>query len=253
MRGAVGPGTMDNMDRQLVMAALLFAAAAIRPHAAQWTVVAADDPASGHFEFAAGPMSLVTRFAVQRELRLRPGQQKLIFALQSDLHEKVREVLADIAASRSNQSNSAASRSNRNPHTFSGRLARFGEVRKRIETINRTGDRLLAAVLEPKQYNRLKQLRLQSEGARAFERADFVKQLELTDDQNKAIDQLLKADDDNVDDGPETGRESEQTRSRVRKLEFDVRNVLTEPQRRRWDELKGRPFRFRDRRGRERH
>jgi hypothetical protein len=109
---------------------------------------------------------------------------------------------------------------------------------------DRRSEQLVSTILEPEQSNRLNELRLQREGAGAFNRPEVLDKLELTEEQRKQVASILKA--------------SSTPRSRIL-LRFDptsedlaeqqqrILAVMTDAQKTRWQELQGKAFQFRQR------
>ena len=153
---------------------------------------------------------------IQIELRTNPKQVELLTALYGDMSEQTENT------------REAAS----GPE--SGRTLSRTEQRKLELRINKVSEEIIATVLDAKQFARAKEVTLQMQGYRAFEFADFVKQMKLTKDQQTEIAKILKVDYLS-DDGKD-----------------DISDILSADQHKRWMKLKGAPFSFPPRRGRSR-
>jgi hypothetical protein len=172
--------------------------------------------------FGEGVVSLIGMREVQQELELSDAQRELLDALRADLRTQVR-----VAFRGESRRGSGAERPGRE------------EVRNRIREINRQGEELVMLVLEPEQAKRLKQLRLQQEGTRAFDRPETAKAVGLTEAQLTKIREIRNgAQQDGEDPSPQ------QRRARRRQAESDILAVLTSEQKQRWEEMQGEKFQF---------
>jgi hypothetical protein len=126
----------------------------------------------------------------------------------------------------------------------SEREKRMTEFRQRAEEVNNEVDAKLATILDSKQMERLAQLRLQQEGPSAIARAEVAEELNLTKEQR---DKVAKIQEDSRGGG---GGDFAAMRERREKANADILAVLTEEQKTKWNEMKGKEFTFPDRGGR---
>jgi hypothetical protein len=160
---------------------------------------------------------LVAMREVREEISIDEEQEQLLDALAADLREQQR----------------AAFRGG-----FDGPPGRPDEDspgqdgRSRLRRLADTGEKLIMSVLEPDQATRLRQLRVQYEGLRAFDREPFLAALKLTEIQQEQIREIRSSD------------------RPAAELEAEVRMSLTESQIAQWDQMKGDSFTFPQRRGR---
>lgn len=175
--------------------------------------------------FGEGVVFLVGLREVQQELELSDPQRELLDALRADLRTQVQVAFRGGNRSRRDEGSERT------------------EVRNRIREINRQGEEMVLLVLEPEQATRLKQLRLQQEGTRAFDRAETAKALGLTEAQRTQIQEIRNSARANPEDVSR-----EQRRARRRQTERDILAVLSEEQRERWETMQGERFQFRLRR-----
>ena len=116
----------------------------------------------------------------------------------------------------------------RNPQSGPG-PGRGEEIRKRMQKITQQFDELLGVMLEPKQTKRLHEIKLQYDGVRALDRPNFVKELQLSEEQQKQI-QEIRGD-------PPRGRANAEQ-------EAGILGLLTDEQKQNWDRMKGKIFVF---------
>jgi len=112
------------------------------------------------------------------------------------------------------------------------RAERFDTLRRKQEDIGRQADAKLNKILDAKQITRLDQLLLQREGAAAFSKPDVARQLDLTKDQHEKI---RKIQENSGPFLPPDLRERQQA---------DLLALLTDAQKTKWAELKGKEFAF---------
>lgn len=108
------------------------------------------------------------------------------------------------------------------------RQKRFDDARKKSEETGKKAEERLKPILDDKQWVRLNQLQIQRQGVAALSRPEIVKQLGLSDDQQRKIRDLSQ---DRF--GP--AREKALT---------DAVALLTVDQKAKWQELKGKEFKF---------
>jgi hypothetical protein len=160
---------------------------------------------------------------VQNELHVDARQQQLLEALVADLGDQQRGLFRGGFDE---------------PREPDDDNSRFERTRSRWQELSRQSERLILAVFEPKQAERLNQLRLQFESVRALDRAEFLEAIGLTDDQKEQIRQIR--------DRESADREAarDQTRSGRDVVEADLMAVLTDEQKAKWEQMKGEPFTF---------
>lgn len=151
---------------------------------------------------------------VQIELNTTPQQMHMIFALQADLQEQTQNTFA-AARDGGPEEKKAISQK---------------DVRRTIRKINHAGEEILSAILDDTQFARARQLILQLERYRAFERAEFARQMKLTTIQQGKIEKILTRERLSDDD------------------EEEIIDLLTTRQHKLWMTLKGPAFRFPPRR-----
>lgn len=160
---------------------------------------------------------------VRIELKTEDDQDELLVALAEDLSDQRRAVFSDNSPQRPPNADW------------------FEQLQAKLTAFDRRSEELVAVVLEPDQSKRLAELRLQREGSRAFHRPEVQAKLELTDEQKKSIDDALKANTA-LQFGPTL--DFRQRREQREKQEQTVISSLTGEQKSRWEEMKGKPFRF---------
>jgi Spy/CpxP family protein refolding chaperone len=158
-------------------------------------------------------VNLVAMREVREELTIDQEQEQLLDALSADLRDQRRAFRGGFDGPPARPDDDSPREDGRS------RLRRLGE----------TGEKLVLAVLEPGQANRLTQLRVQYEGLRAFDREPFVAAMKLTELQKEQIREIRSAD------RPPS------------EMEAEVRMSLTESQIAKWDEMKGDSFTFPER------
>jgi hypothetical protein len=167
---------------------------------------------------------------VQKELGVSREQQELLEALLSDLRNQRRNLFSGMGS----------------PPEPGNEQARMEEVRKNFRKFGEQADDLVAMILEPKQAERIRELRLQREGVRALDRPDLAKTLELTEPQMKRIREIRTAEAGPAAP-PGQPRPNPQTRETQKRIETEVLSVFTEKQKEAWEKLKGKPFSFPER------
>lgn len=166
--------------------------------------------------------SLLTLTAIEevrKEVRLRKEQNELVDALLVDVRAQFRKSFEGVNPFRNG----------------------VEEARGKIKEISGRFDVLLEIVLEPDQLERLKQLQLQREGLRALDRTDFQEQLSLEETQLKEIQELLKEGRKRIQESREDRKAAQQHRSQ---LESDVLKLLNDEQKKKWNAMKGKTYRF---------
>jgi hypothetical protein len=114
-------------------------------------------------------------------------------------------------------------------------------------------EKKLKAILDEKQWVRFNQLRLQQEGANALLREDVAKQVGLSQDQQNSLREIQRGAMESMREAMMAARESgdmdrEQMQAMFEKsrkeTEAKMLGVLTEPQKLKWTEMQGKPFKF---------
>jgi uncharacterized membrane protein len=123
------------------------------------------------------------------------------------------------------------------------------EREKRMEEFQKAGkafEEKLNKILKPEQQARLKQLNLQRQGAMALSQPELAKQLGLTEDQQKKIRGIQESGRPNFQDlSPEERQKlMAEIRERQEKVQGEVLAVLTDEQKAKYAELKGKEFTF---------
>lgn len=116
------------------------------------------------------------------------------------------------------------------------RQRRFDAMRKKSEQSTKQGDEKLAKLLDAKQRERLDQLRLQREGVASFNRPEIAKALSLTSQQRDKVrtSQEFGPPGFGRGPGPRPGQREQ----------AEILAILTPEQKTKWNELKGKEFKF---------
>jgi hypothetical protein len=110
--------------------------------------------------------------------------------------------------------------------------------------VREENQKVIAGVLKPEQVKRLKQIELQLQGVFALRSEELVKALDLTDDQKRQI-KTLVADLENgglnlVQTDPAERQKA--WRKLLKEAVEKIPSLLTPDQRKKWEELTGKPF-----------
>jgi hypothetical protein len=115
-------------------------------------------------------------------------------------------------------------------------------------------DGKLAEILSDSQMKRLKELRLQRQGAMALTRKDIADQVGLTDDErlklrgmiDEAMDSMRPQDNQQIGQGGVQMRrpDPQAMESMHEKISDQILRSLTSKQRAKWNDLVGKPFKF---------
>ena len=165
---------------------------------------------------------------VQKELELTSQQEQLLDALLDDLQDQSRAMFGGPGG----------------PPGVPGGRSGTDSVGQQIETLTQQGEELINALLEPNQAVRLRQLRLQRQGTAALVRPEIVQALSLEDEQLAKIRQMLSAEA-----AVEEARlpiAARQQRATEQIVDAQVSAVLSDQQRQIWENMKGKPFEFRE-------
>lgn len=108
------------------------------------------------------------------------------------------------------------------------------------------------AILTEQQNKRFAELRIQFDGPSALYRDDVAKQVGLTDDQKKKLDDIrnasMQAMRDRMQEARDNGDDREAMRGEMQKMreanDKQILGVLTDEQRKKWDAMQGKKFTF---------
>jgi len=190
--------------------------------------------------FGMGSAGLLAMPEVQKELGITDEQKGLIDDMMADLREQGRNAFGNF-----------------NPQEFQNlsqeeRQKRMEEGRKRGEEMAKKTEEMVSMILEPKQVDRLQQLRYQQENVRAFNRDEVAKKLELSQEQRDKIRKLQEAarpqpgafpDFRNMSED-ERGEFFRKMREQAEKTNTEILNVLTASQKETWAKMQGKKFEF---------
>ncbi len=197
----------------------------------------------GGFGQQGGGAMLLGSPEVQKELAVTDEQKGLIEDMVADLREQGRNLFAGGGNFQEFQNLSQEERQKR-----------FDEMRKKGEEMAKKSEEMVNMILEPKQVERLGQLRLQQENVVAFNRDDIAKKLGLTQEQR---DKIKKIQEDGRPQGAGGGFQNFQNMSDEERREFftkmreqrekvntDLLAVLTADQKTNWEKMQGKKFEF---------
>jgi len=146
-----------------------------------------------------------------------------------------------------------------NPQEFQNlseeeRRKRFEELRKQGEERAKKTEDTIKTILEPKQFARLNELRIQQEGVRALDRAEVAEKLGLSKEQK---DKIAKIREESRPQGGGAGfgnrgnqsqeerqKAAEEARQRREKSNADILAVLTASQKESFEKMQGKKFEF---------
>jgi hypothetical protein len=187
-----------------------------------------------------GVTALLAMPEVQKELSVNEEQKKLIADLVSDMRDAGGDVnfqeLRDLSREE--------------------REKRLTEARRQRAERERKAEEMAKTILEPKQFDRLGELRLQREGVAALERPEVAEKLGLTAEQKERIGKL-RAEARGDRGGPESRRDASreerrqaatEARQRREQANASILGVLTPQQKENWEKLQGAKFEFPQRR-----
>jgi hypothetical protein len=163
---------------------------------------------------------------VRQELEVSEAQQKPIDELLAQSRDQARKLFQTINFGELAKLNEEE------------RNRLFATLRKKKEENGKEAEAKLGKILEPKQLARLVQVRLQQEGAAAFNRPDIATQLLLSDGQQEKIGKILS----------QGIRPASPTAPPLLELAA-VLGLLTDEQSKVWKELTGKEFPFFDPQG----
>jgi hypothetical protein len=126
------------------------------------------------------------------------------------------------------------------------RGAKMGEIRAAVNAEVLTA---LGSILKPEQLKRLKQIELQTQGARAFTNAEVQKSLKLNNDQIekiKTINDDARAEMQSLFSSGGGGRGNPANFEKMQAMRKEtltkIENVLTDEQKKTWKDMTGDPF-----------
>jgi len=195
----------------------------------------------GFFRFGrGGVLRLLQIEAVQKELKLTDEQRDMIRDLADEMSTKFREQFSGFDFRKLRDLSEEE------------RRKKFEEMRQKAELISKEVEETLELVLEPDQMKRLKQLQLQREGVFAIGRPDIAKQLGLSEEQVGKVRELiasLRPDRAKMRELFQQGRDAvrkyfAEREQRRKEVEKKILEVLTPEQRKKWEQMIGKPFEF---------
>jgi Spy/CpxP family protein refolding chaperone len=171
-----------------------------------------------------GVLGLVMREEVQQELQLVDEQLEKVQAAAEEMRGRMQSELGDLFAQMRDLSDEE-------------RQERFDEIRSRVEKLNADMEKQLKKVLLPHQFDRLKQIelqtRVQQRGAEALTTGELAEALNLTDQQREKLERRAE-------------EVQQELQEQIRQLQIEARNkifeVLTAEQRAKLDALLGDQF-----------
>jgi hypothetical protein len=171
---------------------------------------------------------LLVNEGVQKELKLTDDQKTKVQELAQSESEKMREL------------------------RLGGGQPDRDKLREAQKAVEEATEKFVKETLTPEQQKRLKQLRYQQQGVRAFTYPDVQKALKLTDEQKDKVKTLaLDYDKELPELRPQRGggggnfQEMMQKRQALRKdYVTKAQALLTDEQKKEWKDLTGEPFEF---------
>jgi len=121
------------------------------------------------------------------------------------------------------------------------------EQQKKFQEISQEGDKAVAGVLDARQLKRFRQIEWQLQGVGALRDPTLQKELKLSDDQKKRLEDVFKEAGKKQQElfrNPGASREEAQKKyeSFVKDLQTKANGVLTEEQKKNLKEVQGPPF-----------
>jgi hypothetical protein len=192
---------------------------------------------------------------VQKELKIDGDQKALLDDLLLDLRDQMRELWTGIGFGED--------------LTQEERQDRMEQAREKSEDIGKKGEEMVAMILEPTQMERVNQLQLQREGIQAFARPEVAKKIGLTEEQRDKM-SLLRDEvsqqmrqafqgfqgfrDLSSEERREAFAKMREQREKMeqdrKKIDGDIFALLTSEQKEIWTKMKGKEFKFPERRRR---
>ncbi len=193
--------------------------------------------------FAGAPAEMTKTFLlrseqVQKELKLTEEQTKKLAALQEEQAQKMRELVQGMGGLSPEE-----------------RRARMQESQKKRAELAQAYDKKLAEVLNADQAKRLDQIALQQRGIRGMLDEEVAKKLGLTDEQKEKItaaaNWVREEQTRSLREGREGGaRPDPEAFAKLREKRAGIAKegmnkalaVLTDEQKKKWEEMTGKPF-----------
>jgi hypothetical protein len=198
-------------------------------------------PGGGFFQ--ASGSQLLGYPEVQKELGVSDEQKGLIDDMSADIREKMRDAFAGGGGFQDFQNLSQDERQKR-----------MEENGKKMAEIQKKSDDMVSMILEPKQLDRLQQLKLQRDGVMALNREEVAKKIGLTQEQREKMAKIQEDARNAAGAGgfPNFQQMSEEERTewrnkmteRFEKTKADILAVLTTEQRSTWEKMQGKKFDF---------
>lgn len=163
---------------------------------------------------------LATLDEVQADLKLSPEQKKDIASINHKLREDRRGL-------------------------FGSGFGQFSQIRADMDKLNREASAEVDAKLDDAQKQRLQEIAIQVNGAAALNDPSVVEQLKLSDEQKQKLEEVRaensKRVEDAMSDFGDLSREErrEKFRTLAETADADLLGVLTDEQKKEFDEMKG--------------
>ena len=191
--------------------------------------------------FGAGVTTLLGMPEVLKELSVTDEQKGLID-----------NMLRDLRASAGGGGGGGFNRQDFQNLSDEERQKRMEELRKQGEERTKKAEDTAKLILEPKQFERLTQLRIQRKGITALERGDVAEKLEMTQDQKDKIRKIREESRGDRGGFGNLGNLSQEerdkalaeARDRREKSNASILAVLTPKQKETWDQMQGKKFAF---------
>lgn len=181
-------------------------------------------------------MQLVRYEAVQKEINLSEEQSGKLRELLTSYQKDVAEI-------------PRASREELQKLPAEERRKKQQEIREALGKVQQKYQKQLGELLERQQTERLSQIRLQMQGPTAIASADVAEKLGLSREERRNVQTALRELFQGARQGG--GRPSAEQRANLReKLETKLKEILSEEQLAKFNELKGKPFDLSQLRGR---
>jgi Spy/CpxP family protein refolding chaperone len=165
-----------------------------------------------------GPAALLSQESVQKELKLSDDQVKKV----KDLGEKSREAFSKL------------------------RDLDREERTKKMQEINKETTKALSSILTKDQSKRLREINLQVQGTRAFNNPEVAKELNITDEQKKQLQDLnagAREEITKIFQGEGSREEKAKKMAEFNKAQqAKALKVLTSEQQKKWKEMTGKAF-----------
>jgi hypothetical protein len=176
-----------------------------------------------------GPGALLQNKSVQQELKLTDDQITKVKEVTDEIRSKHQEDFTKL-------------------RDISDQTERREKGAELMKTVGEETNKALAGVLKPEQEKRLKQIRLQTEGTRAFQDPEVEKALKLSDEQKDSL-KTIEADARKEMEGLRGGQGNrEENRKKFESLRQETKDkaaaVLNDTQKKEWKELTGEPFKL---------